>query len=654
MWNTAGATGEVFFRTLVIELATTLRVRAAFAGRVTEFPHIKALACYDGGRVVDCATFSPPSTPCTELITKCLPILCPRNARRKYPETQLFQDLHIEAFAGVPILSRSGSPIGVLVIMHDRAQSITRAVTPLLTIAASRASAELERMELEVQRLESEFRMRAVIDNAPFGAHLYELQPNGGLVLIGANRSADRILGIRHHPLVGKTIEEAFPGLAEQGIPDTYRTVALTGVPFEKDIISYSHGEITGAFDVHAFQPSKHHVTAFFQDITARRKAEARIEEESRVKTTLLTNISHEFRTPITGILGLSSLLRDHVADPAQLNMLDGITASASRLHTTLDAIFKIAQLTSGDIRPKCEAVDMDALLVQLHRRFAESAIRKDISLTLPETAGRVAILGDPELATDILGYLIDNAIKYTDHGGVVLRIVDDMTSDGLRCTIEVEDTGIGIAAEHHEEIFGEFRQISEGFGREFEGTGLGLAIARRMTHMLGGTISIKSAVGAGSTFTVSLPGIAGPWKHEVPPPLFTDTLPPGHRPRVLIVEDNFINKMVMQNFLSEVCATDHARNARTAIEMAQAHGYDVILMDINLGAGMDGIQATQEIRKIPGYQGTPIVAVTGYTLAGDRERILSQGLTFYLPKPFDRREIVEVLRNALSTGQQR
>jgi len=111
MWNTAGATGEAFFRTLVIELATTLQVRAAFAGRVTEFPHIKALACYDGGRVADCATFSPPSTPCTELITKCLPILCPRNARRKYPETQLFQDLHIEAFAGVPILSRSGSPM---------------------------------------------------------------------------------------------------------------------------------------------------------------------------------------------------------------------------------------------------------------------------------------------------------------------------------------------------------------------------------------------------------------------------------------------------------------------------------------------------------------------------------------------------------------
>ena len=116
-----------------------------------------------------------------------------------------------------------------------------------------------------------------------------------------------------------------------------------------------------------------------------------------------------------------------------------------------------------------------------------------------------------------------------------------------------------------------------------------------------------------------------------------------------LIVEDNFVNEAVMAEFLKPLCLTDHAPDGETAIQMARQKKYDVILMDINLGSGPDGIQTARVIREIEGYQSVPIIAVTGYALPGDRERLISQGLTLYLPKPFERSDIQDVVRRALS-----
>ena len=118
--------------------------------------------------------------------------------------------------------------------------------------------------------------------------------------------------------------------------------------------------------------------------------------------------------------------------------------------------------------------------------------------------------------------------------------------------------------------------------------------------------------------------------------------------PQVLIVEDNFINKTVIAEFLKHMCKTDHARDGKTAIRMAQEKHYDAVLMDINLGPGLDGIETTKVIRQIAGYKETPIVAVTGYTLPGDRDRLLAEGLTSYIPKPFAQRELQETVRAIL------
>jgi CheY-like chemotaxis protein/nitrogen-specific signal transduction histidine kinase len=653
--STADTTGRTFFRRLADELAHRLHIRAAIVSRLSEPAHISILASSEHTQAHEGTAVPITEALFRDIILSGQPLVCPKHARRKYPNAKILDEFHVEGLIGIPLASSTDRMLGAVLLLHNKPLRVTAALLTPLTLVASRAAAELERMEIEEQRMESEYRMREIVDAAPFGAHLYTLQENGELVFVGGNHSADLILGVKHHELIGLKIEEAFPGLADQGIPDAYRTVARAGTPFERDFISYTHGQISGVFEVHAFQTSPHNMCAFFRDITERRKAELHAEEASRVKTSLLRNISHEFRTPITGILGITSLLRSELHDMSHHHMLDGIAISAKRLHTTLDAILKLAQLISGEMRPARVPIDPEAVCLKLQQRFAAIAAQKGITLTVAPPRGDAAILGDEEFVLHALGYLVDNGVKYTASGGVTVRT--DMTLQGndTHCVFTVQDTGIGIAPEYQELIFEEFKQASEGYSRQFEGSGLGLAIARRMIWLMNGTIDLVSSPGSGSTFFVSLPATAAPEQLPPPsPPSAIETPDVEEKPRVLIVEDNFINEMVMQNFLSGVCTSDHASNARSAIDMAQTIGYAAIIMDINLGAGMSGIEATQEIRKIPGYQSIPIIAITGYTLAGDRERILSQGLTHYLPKPFDRKEIVEIVSSALYSKLQR
>jgi len=220
---------------------------------------------------------------------------------------------------------------------------------------------------------------------------------------------------------------------------------------------------------------------------------------------------------------------------------------------------------------------------------------------------------------------------------------------------VTIEDTGIGISESHLKLIFDEFRQASEGQNRSFEGTGLGLTIARKMIQLLGGEISVNSRIGKGSAFCISLPYPEVQLNAE---PAITSSKAyiSKHESRekilpkmtLLLVEDNEVNSQLIFAYLRSDYDIDWAADSTAAIEMAQQKNYDAILMDINLGPGMDGLQATQEIRKIKGYATLPIFALTGYTMFGDRDRLIEGGCTDYIPKPFTKSDILELLGKIL------
>ncbi|MCX8105614.1 MAG: response regulator, partial [Ignavibacterium album] len=207
--------------------------------------------------------------------------------------------------------------------------------------------------------------------------------------------------------------------------------------------------------------------------------------------------------------------------------------------------------------------------------------------------------------------------------------------------------------------IFEEFRQASEGLARNFEGTGLGLSITKKFVQLLGGKIFVESQVGIGSMFTVVLPynpssNQSGEIKHSDERIIREQILSraPRERKLLLIVENDRINAAVIEAYVKKDYDVDVVGRGEDAVKKASEKQYDAILMDINLGSGINGIEATQQIRKIKGYETTPIVAVTAFALKGDKEEFLSKGCTHYISKPFTQPQIISLLNEIFINGK--
>jgi len=385
--------------------------------------------------------------------------------------------------------------------------------------------------------------------------------------------------------------------------------------------------------------------------VTAKEKAE----NSDRLKSTLLNNMSHELRTPLNGILGFSEILVNELGSLEFAEMASHINNSGKRLMRTLDSIMQLSQLESGINALNLQEASPDQLLNQIMETYFPQARMKGLYLELREVPSKSGYL-DLFFFIQSVTNILDNAIKFTREGGVSI-IVSERFSEGERwLSVTIEDTGIGISKENMQVIFEEFRQISEGHNRGFEGTGIGLTIAKKMIHLMGGTIEAKSKIGKGTQFIIQLPfpehyesslseTATNSRQSENPVnPGLLSTAPPS----VLLVEDNDVNMQLTLAYLKQHYRMDWAADGPMAIEKSKKNRYAAILMDINLGVGMDGIQATQAIRKIKGYEQIPIIALTGYTLFGDRERLIESGCSGYLPKPFTKKEILDILSKML------
>ncbi|MHB8871990.1 MAG: ATP-binding response regulator, partial [Candidatus Doudnabacteria bacterium] len=213
---------------------------------------------------------------------------------------------------------------------------------------------------------------------------------------------------------------------------------------------------------------------------------------------------------------------------------------------------------------------------------------------------------------------------------------------------IEVKDTGIGIPVDKQNIIWEEFRQASEGINRSFEGTGLGLAIAKKYAELLNGKISLESIEGKGSSFSLELPFSQLTAQKEVMLGLPQTSDVSSEKPtsyKILYVEDDEYALDVVRRTLSKFYQIDLAKNAETALSNVNQNKYDIILMDINLGHGMDGIELTQIIREIPHYKKVPVVAVTAYARGEDKDEFLSKGFSHYISKPFTHAELINLLK---------
>ncbi|MFH1936755.1 MAG: response regulator [Bacteroidota bacterium] len=396
------------------------------------------------------------------------------------------------------------------------------------------------------------------------------------------------------------------------------------------------------------------------QDITERKNYEQQLilakekaEESNRLKSSILTNISHELRTPLNGILGFSEILQDDLRETEYLPMIENIHLSGRRLMSTLNSIINLSQLHAGKVTMVFKHIDLVAAIKSICKTFDEELNEKKLYLRT-EFPGEIIVYTDQQLFKQLFRQIFDNAVKFTQKGGITIRI-KAVTQDNTQWqTIEIEDTGIGIDEKFYEMIFHEFRQVSEGYNRKFQGSGLGLTICRKICELMKGKITLKSTPGKGTTITIWLPSTQAEKPIAIKPEELEQSLQPlpviktREVPLVLLVEDNEINKTLFELFLKPFYRMDYAFDGKTAVNMARNTRYAAVLMDINLGLGMDGVETTQKIKSIPGYEKTPIIAVTGYTMIGDKERIMGDGCTHYIAKPFEKSSFLAIVKEAI------
>ncbi len=373
----------------------------------------------------------------------------------------------------------------------------------------------------------------------------------------------------------------------------------------------------------------------------------------SKAKSKFLANMSHEVRTPMNGVIGMLQLLQMTQLSDEQEEYVKTASASGESLLTIINDILDNAKIESGKVQINPEPFEITAVMDPLITSFKSSLDPQKVKLNYsisPEVPD--VFVADQARLKQILFNLIGNAVKFTDYGeiSISIQVLEEINGKYLRISWTVSDTGIGIPEDAVNELFEPFTQVEDNSRRRRKGTGLGLSIVKQLVNQMGGNVSLRQNEPQGTSFTFdiltetceSTDFIQQP---EGITPLLTS---PMRRLSTLIVEDEPINQQILKAILTKLGhKTTVTSDGYSAMELMTSMDFDVILMDVQMPE-LDGLETTRIIRSSKKYEEVkriPIIALTAYAMAGDREKCMEAGMDYYLSKPVDVKALVKILK---------
>jgi len=496
---------------------------------------------------------------------------------------------------------------------------------------------------------------------------------NMGYRISDANETFGRLFNLDYSDYQGKIISESKIEVL-QDINAWFEAYNNSGTKQgELMAVEITMEKLDKVFNTVMYKSESDYINMVVIDITEQKETENKLSKAIKdanaaykTQSEFLANMSHEIRTPINGILGMLQLTL--MAEDLQADHRDNLTTAkncADTLLRLINDILDISKLEAGKYNLREENFDVKAIIEETIA--AQVPIAKSKGLTLDCNFGsnipKIA-RGDGQRIQQVLNCLLSNGIKFTNEGGVRVKVacINDML-DKIKLRIAVSDSGIGISDADRNKLFIRFSQVDASDTRKYGGSGLGLVITKQIVELMGGTITVQSKEGIGSTFIVEIPlklikaAEADETEEEMQEPgdpaVFSLA---GHsRARILVAEDEPVNQQVIGKLLGMAgYSYDIAENGEKAVELFKQKEYQAALFDVQMPV-MDGLAATQEIRAIEFREGKkrlPIIAVTARAMFGDKERILEAKLDDYIAKPYNLNDVCETLNKYVDKSE--